>query len=252
MSTSWGAGDPRLPDVVYIVRPGDDNEELRYSLRSVAENVPHRKVWVVGHCPWWVQNVERLELEPLTGRFDNQHQSVTTVVARPDLADEFYLWNDDIYATRRFTGLLPTHHLGPLRDYIGLVAGSGKVEENGWLLGMREMFDLLGSWGIADPLCYEGHMPLRFRKADMARFAASRTEHFLPAQFYAATDLDPGTRWMDAQPGILGDPLVDPDPPFMASNDFWFEHSRLGDYIRDRFATPCVYEGACVLTGGSR
>lgn len=243
MSTSRGAGDPRLPDVVYIVRPGDDNDELRYSLRSVAANVPHRKVWVVGHCPWWVQNVERLELVPLPWRFDNQHQSISAVVERPDLAGEFYLWNDDIYATRRFEGVLPTFHLGPLRDYIALVEEAGKSEENWWLAGMREMLTLLEEWGHMDPLCYEGHMPLRFRKEDMRRFAAARTKHFLPAQFYAATDLDPGTQWMDAQPGILGDPLTDPDAPFMASADYWWEHSRLGEHIRAMFPTPCIYEG---------
>lgn len=27
-------------DVIYPVRPGDDNEELRYSLRSLAANFP--------------------------------------------------------------------------------------------------------------------------------------------------------------------------------------------------------------------
>lgn len=243
--TSGGAGDSaRLPDVLYVVRPGDDNEELRYSLRSVAENVPHRKVWVAGHCPWWVKNTESIELEPKRDRFDNQHQSISAAVEHDDLADEFYYWNDDIYATRKFTGLLPTHHLGPLREYLSALDGYGKNAENGWLLGMREMLTLLESWGHVDPLCYEGHMPLRFRKADMRRFAANRTRHFLPAQFYAATDLDAGTRWIDAKAGVLGNPIDDPDAPFMSSDDFWFERSRLGEHVRALFPTPCVYEGA--------
>lgn len=242
-----------LPDIVYIVRPGDFNEELRFSLRSVAANVPHRKVWVVGHCPWWVKNVEKVELEPKPDKFDNQHQSLSTVVNTDELADEFYYWNDDIFAVRRFAGLLPTHHLGPLREYVDRLCSLGKNPNNGWLLGMQEMVDLLGSWGIDDPLCYEGHMPLRFRKADMQRFVEHRTRHFLPAQFYAATDMDPGTLWMDAQPGILGNPLDDPNAPFMSSEDSWFEHSRLGEHVRAMFPTPCVYEGApAMIFGGAR
>lgn len=37
-------------DIVYILRNdmGSDAEELRYSLRSVAENFPARNVWFVG------------------------------------------------------------------------------------------------------------------------------------------------------------------------------------------------------------
>jgi hypothetical protein len=236
-------GSAHLPDVVFVVRPGDDNEELRYSLRSVAANVPHRKVWIAGHCPWWVKNVERIELTPLPDRFDNQHQSLTAAVNHPDLADEFYYWNDDIYAMRPFRGYLPTLHLGPLREYVDLLITAGKNPENGWLLGMQEMLELLASWGIDDPLCYEGHMPVRFRKADMVRFVQHRTRHFLPASFYAATDLDPGEQWIDAQPGILGDPLAEPSPPFLSSDDFWFERSRIGDRVRAEFPTPCVYEG---------
>lgn len=233
-----------LPDVLFIVRPGDDNEELRYALRSVAANVPHRKVWVAGHCPWWVENVGRIELPPCVDKFDNQHQSMTAAVYHPGLAAEFYYWNDDIYAMRRFDGLLPTLHLGPLREYIDLLASAGKSASNEWFQGMREMQALLASWGIDDPLCYEGHMPVRFRTADMRRFVQHRTPHFLPASFYAATDLDPGDRWMDAQPGILGNPLDEPDPPFLSSDDFWFERSRLGDRVRAAFPRPCVYEGA--------
>ena len=204
--------------------------------------MPHRKVWIAGHCPWWVENVERIELVPRDDKFDNQHQSMTAAVNHLGLADEFYYWNDDVYAMRRFSGLLPTLHLGPLREYVALLESRGKNAANGWLQGMREMLELLASWGIEDPLCYEGHMPVRFCKADMQRFVKHRTRHFLPASFYAATDLDPGNLWMDAQPGVLGNPLDEPNPPFLSSDDFWFERSRLGDLVRASFPTPCVYE----------
>ncbi len=44
------------PDVVYVVRPGDKNEELRYSIRSVIANLPHRKVWIAGYKPTWLSD----------------------------------------------------------------------------------------------------------------------------------------------------------------------------------------------------
>lgn len=38
-------------DLVYIVKNSEVNEDLRYSLRSVAKFVPHNKIWIVGYKP---------------------------------------------------------------------------------------------------------------------------------------------------------------------------------------------------------
>ncbi|MFF3129757.1 hypothetical protein ACFVRD_48125 [Streptomyces sp. NPDC057908] len=46
-------GDGERPDIVYVVRPWNQNEQLRYSLRTLA-NLPHRRVWIAGYCPTWV------------------------------------------------------------------------------------------------------------------------------------------------------------------------------------------------------
>lgn len=37
-------------DIVYFVKESDENEELRYSLRSL-KNFPHKRVWFYGGCP---------------------------------------------------------------------------------------------------------------------------------------------------------------------------------------------------------
>lgn len=240
-------GAAHLPDVVYVNRPGDDNDELRHSLRSVAANVPHRKVWVAGHCPWWVKNVEVIELDPLEDRFDNQHQSLSAAVNHPGMAEEFYYFNDDIYVVERFEGLLPTLHLGPLAEYVEWLALVGKRSENEWFQGLREMLSLLRSWGVGDPLCYEGHWPLRFRRDDMRRFVGERTRHFLPAQFYPATDLPAGSRSVDAKPGKLGCP-IEAGMPFWSSDDGSWEFSKVGVAVREMFPTPCYYEGAPAWT----
>jgi hypothetical protein len=47
----------KLPDLVYVVREGDRNNELRHSLRSVVANVPHRLVWIAGYKPGWVSDL---------------------------------------------------------------------------------------------------------------------------------------------------------------------------------------------------
>jgi hypothetical protein len=240
-------GAAHLPDIVYINRPGDDNDELRHSLRSVAANVPHRKVWVVGHCPWWVKNTEVIELEPCADKFDNQTQSLRAALGHPDVADEFYYFNDDMYVVERFEGLLPPRHLGPLDEYIDWLRAIGKRPTSEWFQGLLEAQTLLDSWGVTDPLCYEGHSPLLFRKPEMAWFVKHRTPHFLPVQCYAASSMPPGVRGVDAKSGKLGCP-IDAGHPYLSSDDDSWEHSKIGHHVRDMFPTPCYYEGAPAWT----
>ena len=45
-------------DFVYIVKEDEKNEDLKYSLRSIAKFYPENKVWIVGYKPSWVKNVE--------------------------------------------------------------------------------------------------------------------------------------------------------------------------------------------------
>ena len=47
-------------DVVYCVKDDPDNEELRYSLRSL-KNLPHQKVWIYGGGPKWL-NEEAMKM----------------------------------------------------------------------------------------------------------------------------------------------------------------------------------------------
>jgi hypothetical protein len=209
----------------------------------VVANVPHRKVWIAGHCPWWVRNVEVIDLDPLPDRFDNQHQSMTAAVNHPGLADEFYYFNDDIYVVRRFDDLLPPLHLGPLAEYVDWLRGIGKRNTSEWLQGMLEMLEILPP----DALCYENHAPHRFRKADMARFVTMRTRHFLPAQFYPLADLPAGTLAVDAKSGKLGCP-IEAGMPFWSSDDDSWGHSKIGLRVREMFPTPCYYEGAPAWT----
>ena len=50
-------------DVVIPLKESEDNEELRYVLRSIAANLPHRKVFLAGFKPSWVKNVELISVE---------------------------------------------------------------------------------------------------------------------------------------------------------------------------------------------
>ena len=102
------------PDVVYLVRPGNDNEELRYSLRSL-NNLPHRRVWLAGHQPPWTRNVGRIPVAQDGGKWDNQHANLTAACSHPDVADQLVLFNDDFFVTDPLDQV-PVLHRGPFGD----------------------------------------------------------------------------------------------------------------------------------------
>lgn len=88
-------------DLVYPLGTGSvwENNELRYSLRAVAENVKDlRNVWVIGEKPDWLTNVRYL---PVKDCFDrptkNTFHKLQSVCHEPDLSENFLWLNDDFF-----------------------------------------------------------------------------------------------------------------------------------------------------------
>ena len=104
----------RKYDVVYFVRKGDQNEELRYSLRSLV-NLPHRKVWIVGHTPAWVTGVESIPGNVFREKWWNVVDNLR-LAALHVKAEQFVVMNDDIFLMRP-PSLAPCYR-GPLVEQI--------------------------------------------------------------------------------------------------------------------------------------
>ena len=75
-------------DYVYICRSGD-NDELKYSLRSIEENMPEGRVWVVGHRPIWYIG-DFIPVDDIGGKFDNIRNCIKTVSEHSEISDDFF------------------------------------------------------------------------------------------------------------------------------------------------------------------
>ena len=145
-----------MTDHVYLVRPGANHRELRYSLRSLAANVEPGRVWLVGFVPQWVRNVVPLH-RPTSG---DKHATTTNhlrfLCQNDDVPDPFWLWMDDIYATRPVD--LDVWHAG--RPQL-------RGPHDRWHNGARATARWLISNGWPDPVSYELHLPLLVHKEPM-------------------------------------------------------------------------------------
>jgi hypothetical protein len=148
-------------DIVYYVRPGEKNEELRYSLRSLV-NLPHERVWVIGHTPRWVTGVESIPGN--RGPGGPQHVAIGNLglACEHVEADSFVVFNDDFYVMEPIEAV-PSWHRGPLREW---------RRSGAYGLADREAYRRLTAAGIPEPLDWTLHIPLvveRDRLADVLR-----------------------------------------------------------------------------------
>lgn len=162
-------------DVVYPVRPGDSNEELRYSLRSLHQHVPDvRQVWFVGHLPTWVRGVEHIPGNLAGNGHANVYHNVLAAMRHRDVGDDVVVFNDDFFVTAPISGIT-TLYRSTLAEHLALprLRSAGNTW---WKESLTTTLVCLQAVGVTDPLSYELHVPLPCKKGLMAetleRFAA--------------------------------------------------------------------------------
>lgn len=104
-----------FPDIVYVVKPGERNIALKYSLRSLA-NLPHRRVVIGGSCPTWVKNVTHVPVPRRTSKFDSIEANLRGALYHPHTAAQCVYFNDDFYVMARIERM-PVLHGGPADEY---------------------------------------------------------------------------------------------------------------------------------------
>ena len=136
-----------LPDIVYVVRPGDRNEELRYSLRSLA-NLPHGRVWIAGYCPSWVTGVEVIPVQGQPGSHQTAKANLRAACEHSAVVEDFVYFNDDFFVMQPLERM-PVMHRGTIDEAIR----SGM--RSSYTRAMKVTRQILVERGIAEPLCYE-------------------------------------------------------------------------------------------------
>lgn len=151
-----------MPDVLYRVRGGKRNDELRYSLRSLA-NIEHGEVWMIGEVPPWVTGVKVID--------GAQHGPTKWHALLADLhtacehlsGRKLLLMDDDFYVLAK--GPVPMLHAGPLNDHVARTAGSYQRSLSATWVYLREQ-------GVKEPLSYELHLPMPIDATRMAGILA--------------------------------------------------------------------------------
>lgn len=163
-------------DCVYICRPGD-NEELRYSIRSVVQNLPHKDIWVIGYKPkWYIGNF--ISVENTTTKFENIRLALKTAAEDQRISNDFILMNDDFFVINPVKMVVPLHggllidKINRYRDILG---------PNRYVTILENTYKFLIKSKIENPLDYDIHTPMPMNKNNVLKII--NRKHF-PRSLY--------------------------------------------------------------------
>lgn len=226
-------------DIVYCVKDEPDNEELRYSLRSLC-NIPHRFVWIYGGCPKWLNHgtVKCMELsQKLPTKWDNTRYLLGKIAQNPSISENFIWFNDDFFVTK------PIKKLGYWYD--GTLHSRGnRTIRNGEYSQWGTRVILTGDELAKNnklPLNYELHLPIIFNREKLAVVLKLYDEQCLPRSLYC-------NHWQ-----VVSHPRADVkvenvltrlsnDVSYCSTDDLTFGKGNIGKELRNIFSQPCKYE----------
>ena len=227
-------------DIVYLVKDGPKNEELRYSLRSVEKNFPCRKVWFYGGGPGYLAPDERVHLaQKKDTKWHNTTELIRQVCLNPDVTDDWWLFNDDFFIMKPYKGTEAIYD-GDLYRRIVQVENRNGMQSSVYSCNLRrtalELEDR--NLGVVN---YAVHMPMLINKEK----ALATIEEFpgcpMFRSLYGNHHRIGGVDMPDCKCGILGQ-AFDEEAAFLSTSDTTWIRGSIGEFIRERFKERCKYE----------
>lgn len=149
-------------DYVYICRDGE-NEELRYSIRSVVENLPPGNIWLVGGKPdWYTGNY--IQIRQDMPKIKNATNNLKAICNSKEISDEFVLMNDDFFAVKPVE-TISYYHSGLLSEKIELYQDLQPTSS--YTRSLEDTYRRLLKLGVSNPLDYELHVPMIMTKSNL-------------------------------------------------------------------------------------
>lgn len=178
---------------VYICKDGE-NEELRYSLRSIVKNCKVDSLFVVGGKPdWYLGNY--IPVTQKYSKYKNAFLNFKTICDSDEISKDFVLMNDDFFITKPINKII-TYYNGTLQN---------KIDNYEKVLGRSSYInkliitnDRLLKNGIQNPLNYEIHVPMSMCKSNFKEILTNN-HNILYRSVYGNTFNDEAKEMIDVK-----------------------------------------------------
>lgn len=229
-----------MNDIIYFLKDGQ-NEELRYSLRSVAKNFPHDRVIFYGGCPIGIQPDIYVPIEQnQPSKWQNVRMMIEQACSNDEISENFWLFNDDFFVMRQITDLRPRHQ-GKIIDHINDVETKHGSATPYTQLLRHQLETIKKFMNPYDALDYALHMPMLInRKKALTMLKAFPNEPMFRSLYGNHQKLG-GIQVEDCKFGTIREPK-NKDSEFLSTSDEAFIGHDIGEYIRQQFTEPSRWE----------
>ena len=224
-----------MNDIVYFVKDSEENEELRYSLRTL-KNFPHRKVWFYGGCPDNLKPDHHVYVEQNEeNKWQNVNKMLRLACKNKKITKNFWVFNDDFFVMKPIDK--PTNYYnGDLyKRIVTLEDKFDRITPYSQLL--RDVCKELESLG-ATTKNYTLHVPMlinRDKALELFRISDFPGYRSLYANYFNIG----GEQMSDVK--ITSKEKVYKDGIYLSTDDNSFE-GKVGEQIREIFPDKCIYE----------
>lgn len=216
-------------DFVYICRDGE-NEELRYSIRSVLKYFNNASIWVVGGKPDWYSG-NFINVPDIGHKFTNINNCYKNIIEEEKISNNFILMNDDFFL---LTGKINQHYSGSLKDKI--VKHMDIHGNSSYARALNGAVKALKDRGIDNPRNYDIHTPMTFNKAQLAQVLDLS---LAPRSMYGNIFDIGGIEIQDVKV-YKNTESIDIDADFISTEDNSF--NLVKDYLDSMFFEPSKFE----------
>lgn len=226
-------------DFVYVCRAGD-NEELRYSIRSVVKHFPTAKIWVVGHKPDWYSG-NFIPVADTDRKYENIRLCILAACQNKQVSKNFVLMNDDFFIVNEIKDI-PILHGGSLIDKVDSYTIINSSNPYTRLLNDTLKYLVRNKQTIID---YDIHVPMPVNKAKMLK--AAMIPNVCTRSLYGNTNKIGGEQTRDVKvysPGSMYSLTFDyksAAPYFISSEDNSFDRIHR-DILSKEYTVPTIYE----------
>lgn len=226
-------------DIVYVLKNDIRPDELRYSLRSVEQNMTYKSVWFYGGCPAELKPDHYVRLtQHGSTKWEKVAETLAVAFRNDDLTEDVWLFNDDFFILKKLTTTEPL-----VQGSLAYRCQKIKAQAGGpspYSEQLMRTLAVLKADG-KDRLDYALHVPMLINRKKglevLQKFPGVPMFRSLYGNYWSI-----GGTLMDDVKIQNNDDVPGKDWRFVSTSDGSFRHGRVGDYIRGQFKEPSRYE----------
>lgn len=223
-------------DVVYFTRNGN-NEELRYSLRSL-KNLTFDRVWIYGGCPKGIVPDRRVPVAQIgRTKWDRVKDMYASACRNDQISEDFIMMNDDFFIMKPTT-IEPMFRCS-LERHIFTIEHKYHDRPNPYTTELRKTLSLLEKLG-SPTNSYELHIPFIFNREKLLYLLNKYPTYHAMRSLYGNYYRVGGRKMLDVK-AWNGVKDWDKRSAFLSTDDRSFS-GQVGKFIREKFPERSKYE----------